>query len=86
MLKVLRARQIEAGPQKPDRRSAYIEWNYDAELFAFNARLQENFDDTLLRTALTHPSHVFLQQQQHNGTYYKFKNEEPGIISETSYF
>lgn len=63
----LRRRQIKAGPQPVERRSAYLEWNYDAELYAFGARFGENFEEGLLRTALTHQSHLHMQQQQNKG-------------------
>nr|CAG4635076.1 EOG090X0DYO [Alona affinis] len=39
-------------------RSTFLEWNYDAELFAFGNRLGEKFEDALLRQALTHRSYV----------------------------
>ena len=39
------------GKQTRHRRSDYIEWNYNAELVAFAARLGENFDDSKLREA-----------------------------------
>lgn len=32
--------------------------NYDAELYAFSNRLGETFDDSLLRSALTHQSYI----------------------------
>lgn len=32
--------------------------NYDAELFAFENRIGEKFDNQLLRTALTHKSYI----------------------------
>lgn len=39
-------------------RSEYIDWNYDSELYAFGQRLQEEFNDTLLRQALTDSSYI----------------------------
>lgn len=40
------------------KRSEYIEWNYDAELYAFGKRLQEDFEGSLLREALTDSSYI----------------------------
>nr|CAG4645826.1 EOG090X0DYO [Lynceus sp. MCZ IZ 141354] len=39
-------------------RSSFLEWNYNAELYAFGRRLNEQFDDKLLRQALIHKSYV----------------------------
>ncbi|RDD40445.1 39S ribosomal protein L44, mitochondrial [Trichoplax sp. H2] len=41
-------------------RSAYANWNYDAELSAFMKRIQQNVSEDRLRMALTH--HSFLHQ------------------------
>ena len=42
---------LRTGKQTRNRRSDYIEWNYNSELVAFAARLGENFDDSKLREA-----------------------------------
>jgi len=39
------------GAEEVPRRSAFIEWNYDAELAAFQARIGEQFDPRMLRQA-----------------------------------
>nr|CAG4636529.1 EOG090X0DYO [Eubosmina coregoni]SVE70071.1 EOG090X0DYO [Eubosmina coregoni] len=44
--------------EKIFHRSTFLEWNYDAEIFAFSNRLGEKFDDQLLRSALTHKSYI----------------------------
>lgn len=46
------------GPEPPKHRSAFLEWNYDAEIFAFGKRIGEEFDENILRKALTHRSYV----------------------------
>lgn len=38
--------------------------NYNAELYAFNKRLQEEFDGDALREALTHASYIHKERQR----------------------
>ncbi|KAF7990096.1 hypothetical protein HCN44_009085 [Aphidius gifuensis] len=45
-------------------RSSFLEWNYDAEIYAFNQRLTEKFDSKLLVRALTHRSYVVQQENE----------------------
>ncbi|XP_045601601.1 large ribosomal subunit protein mL44 [Procambarus clarkii] len=49
---------VKKGLAPSSRRSEFIEWNYDAELFAFGKRLQEEFNGELLREALTDSSYI----------------------------
>nr|CAG4643511.1 EOG090X0DYO [Ilyocryptus agilis] len=46
------------GGEKIFHRSTFLEWNYDAELYAFTNRIGEKIDDSLLRCALTHRSYI----------------------------
>nr|CAG4642815.1 EOG090X0DYO [Evadne anonyx] len=48
---------LNGGP-KISHRNTFIEWNYNAELFAFGNRLGEKFDDNFLREALTDKSYI----------------------------
>nr|SVE81592.1 EOG090X0DYO [Daphnia magna] len=48
---------LNGGP-KIFHRSTFLEWNYDAEIFAFSNRLGEKFNDLSLRAALTHKSYI----------------------------
>lgn len=57
-LRELRRRQKKLGPQLPEPRSGFVEWNYRAELFAFGKRLHEEFDLEMLQAAFTQPSYV----------------------------
>lgn len=57
-LRELNKRAKKLGPQKPEPRSGFVEWNYRAELFAFGKRLQEDFQMPLLQTALTQQSYI----------------------------
>ncbi|CAB3365351.1 Hypothetical predicted protein [Cloeon dipterum] len=46
------------GPIPTPKRSAFIEWNFGSEIYAFGKRLGENFDDVLLRQAFTNSDYV----------------------------
>nr|CAG4638065.1 EOG090X0DYO [Chydorus sphaericus] len=52
------------GGEKIFHRSTFLEWNYDAELYAFGNRLNEKFEDALLRQALTHKSYVLRETER----------------------
>lgn len=61
-LRELEKRKKKMGPQLPDPRSQYLEWNYDAEIYAFAKRLGETFQDTLLRQAFRHRTYIIQQE------------------------
>ncbi|KAK0088548.1 hypothetical protein PV325_011609 [Microctonus aethiopoides] len=50
-------------PSEPPR-SSFTDWNYEAEVFAFNERLREKFVIELLTKALTHRSYVSQEKQK----------------------
>ncbi|XP_073841292.1 mitochondrial ribosomal protein L44 [Musca autumnalis] len=62
-LRELNRRAKKIGPQQPQPRSGFAEWNYRAELFAFGKRLQEEFQIPLLQTAFTQQSYI--AQEEH---------------------
>lgn len=51
------------------KRSTFIEWNRDAEIFAFNERLKEKFDIEKLNQAFVHKSYILdeLKKQEEMG-------------------
>uniref|UniRef100_T1ITY2 Large ribosomal subunit protein mL44 n=1 Tax=Strigamia maritima TaxID=126957 RepID=T1ITY2_STRMM len=51
-------------PKPIFRRSAFIDWNYRAELFAFGARLNEKFKEETLKVAFTHQSYIEKEVKQ----------------------
>ncbi|XP_078039716.1 mitochondrial ribosomal protein L44 [Augochlora pura] len=58
-------------PKEPEpKRSTFIEWNRDAELYAFNQRLSENFKTDKLNQAFIHKSYIFMEEK---------KQEEMGV-------
>lgn len=56
-MKILKSRRDKIGPEPERPRSGFLDWNYEAELFAFGPRLNEKFDKELLLKALTHKSY-----------------------------
>jgi len=51
-------RRIEQGPEPERPRSAWSNWNYNAEVYSFGARLGEEFKDSTLKQAFTDKSYV----------------------------
>lgn len=49
---------------KLDKRSGFVEWNLDAEIYSFGKRLGEDFDSTLLKRAFTHRSYVIQEEMK----------------------
>lgn len=50
------------GPQEPINRTTFLEWNYNAELFAFGQRLNETFNPKLLQQAFVHRSFIVQEE------------------------
>ncbi|XP_033216052.1 39S ribosomal protein L44, mitochondrial [Belonocnema kinseyi] len=50
--------------KRPVIRSNFLEWNRGAELYAFNVRLSEKFDEDILEQALTHRSYVIQEEEK----------------------
>lgn len=69
-LREMKLRRDKLGPEPEQPRSSFLEWNYEAELFAFGKRLGEEFDRNLLRKALTQREYANLQEfkAQESGT------------------
>lgn len=63
-LRELAHRVQKQGPQKPEPRSGFIEWNYRSELFAFGKRLNEEFDLGVLQTAFTQRTYAHQEQER----------------------
>ncbi|XP_046551087.1 uncharacterized protein LOC124260815 [Haliotis rubra] len=56
--------RLAAGPEVERHRSEWINWNYDAEIYAFGKRLGEEFEESTLRRALTHRSYIEKEEQR----------------------
>lgn len=63
-LRELAHRVQKQGPQKPESRSGFVEWNYRSELFAFGKRLNEEFELPLLQTAFTQRTYAHQEQER----------------------
>lgn len=59
-----RSKSFDLAAHKQRPRSEWADWNYSAELFAFNKRLSENFDETSLQIAFTHKSYVNVEMKR----------------------
>ncbi|XP_041377209.1 39S ribosomal protein L44, mitochondrial-like [Gigantopelta aegis] len=57
-------RREEAGPEPDRHRSEWINWNYEAEVFAFGKRLGEDFKEETLRRAFTHRSYIEIEEKR----------------------
>lgn len=56
--------KLRSGKEVHPRRSDFVEWNYNTELIAFQARLGEKFDDNTLRQAFISLEYVAAQQKK----------------------
>ncbi|ODM97938.1 39S ribosomal protein L44, mitochondrial [Orchesella cincta] len=67
VLAARKKKEMAANPERytrPNPRYAFAEWNYKAELYAFGKRLGEEFDDGLLREALTDQSYIHTEREK----------------------
>lgn len=71
----MKRRRDKIGLEPEQPRSSFLEWNYEAELFAFGKRLGEEFDRNLLKKALIQREYANLQEfkAQETGTYFDLK-------------
>ncbi|XP_020799451.1 39S ribosomal protein L44, mitochondrial [Drosophila serrata] len=63
-LRELAHRQQKLGPQKPEPRSGFVEWNQRSELFAFGKRLGESFEMALLQRAFIERSYAHREEEK----------------------
>lgn len=63
-LKELYRRREKIGPEPVKPRSTYLEWNYEAEIYAFGKRLGEEFDKKILKQALRQREYANMQEFQ----------------------
>lgn len=63
MFEIKRRRRL-AGPQPLQKRSEFIEWNYNAEIFAFGIRLKEKFNPALLQQAFVDRSFIVQEEMK----------------------
>ncbi|CAK9796183.1 39S ribosomal protein L44, mitochondrial [Anthophora plagiata] len=56
--KEITRRKKRLQPQPEPKRSTFVEWNRNAEMYAFNQRLSEKFDTEKLNQAFIHKSYI----------------------------
>lgn len=60
----LKRREKKAGGKVIHPRNTFLEWNLEAELYAFAQRLNEDFDSDLLLQAFTDRSYVIKEEMK----------------------
>lgn len=60
----VRSESFDLAPHKLRARNEWPDWNYAAELFAFNKRLSENWTEFSLQVAFTHSSYVNVEKNR----------------------
>lgn len=60
----LKKREKKLGGKKTNPRNTFLEWNLEAELYAFGKRLNEEFDSDLLLQAFTDRSYVIKEEMK----------------------
>ncbi|XP_015905769.1 large ribosomal subunit protein mL44 [Parasteatoda tepidariorum] len=63
-LRAMKFRRKLAGPDRLRKRSEWDNWNYKAELYAFNQRLHENITEETLRCAFIHESYIKSEEER----------------------
>ncbi len=77
LARVLYKKRQLVGPEPERPRSAWVNWNYKSELYAFGRRLNEMaVNESLLRRAFVHPSHSFSQMSQMQEIGIKFDGDD----------
>lgn len=62
--KEITRRKKRLPPQPEPKRNTFIDWNREAELYAFNQRLSENFLPEELNRAFIHRSYIFEEEKK----------------------
>lgn len=60
----LKLRENKLGGKVTNPRNTFLEWNLEAELYAFGKRLNEEFDADLLLQAFTDRSYVIKEEMK----------------------
>ncbi|KAL1427808.1 hypothetical protein MTO96_003148 [Rhipicephalus appendiculatus] len=75
----MKARRKLAGPEPLRHRSVRLEWNYDAEIYAFARRLGETWSDSTLRVAFVQASYLEREKQQREELGMQSENADIGL-------
>lgn len=63
-LTTMKKRRKIAGPERQRKRSDWFDWNYNAELYAFDKRLHENIAEDVLRSVFIQDSYVRVEEEK----------------------
>lgn len=63
-LREIRRRRKMVGPLPATPRSDFLDWNYDAEIYAFGVRLKEKFTTSLLQQAFVDRSYIVQEEMK----------------------
>jgi large subunit ribosomal protein L44 len=63
-LRAFKRKEDKLGGKKTNPRNTFLEWNLEAELYAFGKRLSEEFDSDVLLQAFTDRSYVIKEEMK----------------------
>ncbi|XP_013184046.2 large ribosomal subunit protein mL44 [Amyelois transitella] len=78
----LKLREKKLGGKKENPRNTFLEWNLEAELFAFGKRLNEEFDSDLLLEAFTDRSYVIKEEMKQKELDFDLKMKDNRQLAE----
>lgn len=82
----LKRREDKLGGKKINPRNTFLEWNLEAELFAFGKRLNEEFNSDLLLEAFTDRSYVIKEEMKQKEIEFDFKMKDNRELAEEGNF
>ncbi|XP_059053051.1 large ribosomal subunit protein mL44 [Achroia grisella] len=78
----LKVREKKLGGKKTNPRNTFLEWNLEAELYAFGKRLNEDFDSDLLLQAFTDRSYVIKEEMKQKEMEFDIKVKDNRELAE----
>ncbi|CAH2052160.1 unnamed protein product, partial [Iphiclides podalirius] len=75
-------REDKLGGKKSNPRNTFLEWNLEAELFAFGKRLNEEFDSDILLQAFTDRSYVIKEEMKQKEIKFDIKMKDNKELAE----
>lgn len=82
MLMELKRREKKLGGKKINPRNTFLEWNLEAELYAFGKRLNEDFDSDLLLQAFTDRTYVIKEEMKQKELEFDLKMKDNRVLAE----
>lgn len=78
----LKLRENKAGGKVTKPRNTFLEWNLEAELYAFAKRLNEDIDSDLLLQAFTDRSYVIKEEMKQKEMEFDLKMKDNKELAE----